>query len=447
LRFADLLVKEVDLQKDRILSVILEPEERCEFYRQLLSRRWLPLPSEKTFAENRVYAIDSSDGVIELAGGGIIHVARSMALSNKCGDETKTIRKLELDAFYPPSDEKLSEYRKLVREHLEHLAALEASEKLGKGDFILIDGSIFGRMNHIFQTLDVAGKEDFMLSYIETFYNLFHTCMKKNITFVGVAKDSRSTILRESLLAELLLEKTRKHDVELQMEIMSILQSLRRNPHQAPETIREIARKVSDDICIILRELVDNTPDYKIIMASKMEPGYSHPLKLELQNVPSGFVESLFAPDRRSELVRNFIASLPQEKASTSTEKVVYETLEHIAMYPAVASLYVRFAKNDIPLRIDIVHPDVEGWSLEEAGLGGKYVRFASARWESIVHTVLGLLNDLYAGLKSYNVLLASVDKYVRMTQKTKDLYKAKIESLLGVLIQQSRGVRRVSFP
>ena len=445
MRFVDLLVKEVNIRKDRILSVILEPEERSEFYRQLLSKRWLPLPPEKDFTENRIYAVDSSDGVIELAGGGIVHVVRSVALSNK--RDYKTIRKLELDAFYPPSDEKLSEYRKLVREHLEHLAALEAAKNLDHGDFILIDGTVFGRMNHVFQVLDIPGREDFMLSYVETFYSLLSTCIEKNITLVGVAKDSRSTLLRESLLAELLLEKTRNYDVEFQSEIMTLLRSLRRNPRQASKAIQEIIKKVEDEIHVIFRELFDNTPDYKIIMTSGMGPGYSHPLKLELRNVPSGFVESLFAQHRRSELVRNFVASLPQGKAGASIEKTIHKALKHMVAYPAVATFYVRFAKNDIPLRIDIVHPDVESLKLEKGGLSGEYVRFASAGWEGVVNTVLGLLRDLYAGLKNYNILLTSADKYVKLTQKTKDLYKSKIESLLGMLIQQSRGARRVSFP
>ena len=100
MRFADLLVEEVDVRKDRILRVILEPEERREFYRQLLSRRWLPLPPEKAPTKNRVYAVDSNDGVIELAGGGIIYVVRAAALSNR-RDEA---RRLEVDAFYPPSE-------------------------------------------------------------------------------------------------------------------------------------------------------------------------------------------------------------------------------------------------------------------------------------------------------------------------------------------------------
>jgi len=445
LRFADLLVKEVNILRDRILSVILEPEERCEFYRQLLSRHWLSLPPEKIPTKSKVYAIDSSDGVIELAGGGVIYMVRAAALSNKRDEEA--IRKLKLDAFYPPSDEKLNEYRKLMREHLEHLTALEAAKNLGPGDIILIDGSIFGRMNHVFQVLDIPGKEDFMLTYVETFYNLFNTCIKKNITLIGVAKDSRSTLLRESLLAELLLEEIRNYDTELQIEIVTILRNIQRSPRQAFKAIREIVKKVDKVIYTTLQELLDDMPDYKMIMISRMEPGYTHPLKLELRNIARGFVEILFTPSRRDELVRTFISSLPQNKVSTNIEKRIYKALEHMTAYPAVAALYVKFAKNDIPLRIDIVHPDVEKWSLEECDPSGKYVKFASDGWEDVAHRVLELLKGLYAGLKNYNVLLTSVDKYVKMTQNIKNLYKAKIESLLDTLIQQSRGVRRVSFP
>jgi len=113
-----------------------------------------------------------------------------------------------------------------------------------------------------------------------------------------------------------------------------------------------------------------------------------------------------------------------------------------MASYPAVATLYVRFSRNDIPLRVDVVHQKVERWSVE-----APHVRFAVGDWRNTVHDVLGLLGYLYAGLRNYNVLLTSADRYVKMTMDARDAYKLKIESFLGMLIEQSRGVRRVSFP
>lgn len=441
MRFADLLIKKINDRKDNLLRVILEPE-RSDFYRTILLKHWFSLPLTKEGIEGKVYAVDSSDAVIELAGGGVIYIVRAAALSNR-RDE---VRKLDLDAFYPPSDEKLSEYRVLAREHSEHLAAMEAIQSLNPGDAILIDGSIFGRMTHVFRALEIPGKEDFMLTYVKTFYQFLSKCLERNVILLGVAKDSRSTLLRESLLVELLLEKMKNYDTVLQLRILSILRSLHRFPRQASKAIQEIAEAVGEDICMILRELLDNMPDYKMIMSSRIGSGFSHPLKLELRNIARGFVEILYTPERRWELARAFISSLPLSRVHSKLEKFTYNVLEYMASYPAVGAFYVKFAENDIPLRIDIVHPSIERWGLEKEGSISGYVRFASD-WRDTVHNVLELLGSLYAGLKNYNVLLTIVDKYVKMTYATKNLYKRKIESLLDMLIQQSRGVRRVSFP
>ena len=61
-------------------------------------------PPEVEIVDEEIYAIDGSDGIIELAGGDVIHIVRAEALS----DRKNKIRELDLDAFYPPSDERLN---------------------------------------------------------------------------------------------------------------------------------------------------------------------------------------------------------------------------------------------------------------------------------------------------------------------------------------------------
>jgi len=427
-------MKEVEASRDELLRVVLEPEDKAAFYRELLLKHWLPLPETSSSLNCTVYAVDSSDRVIELAGGGVIHIARSAALSNR----QDKARKLRLHAFYPPSDEELSEYRKLMREHLEHEVALEAIQNLSAGDTVLIDGSIFGRMTHVFRVLRIPGREDFMFNYIETFQALLETCIKKNILLLGVAKDSRSTLLKDALLTELLLKKIEKYDPETQLKIIALL----RNLHREIRTVSEIARKIPDivyeKIRYILKELLYRMPDYKLIMTSRVGTGYSHPLRLELSRVSSGFVEMIFTPKQRAKLARKIVANLPAGKAD---EQRTHKTLEHIASYPPVTVLYVKFTENDLPLRVDVVHRDIKEWQIEE------YTGFVVKGWKQVVIRCLGLLSSLYAGLKNYNVLLTCVDQYVKFTRQSRDYYKSKIESSLNTLIQQSRGVRRVSFP
>ena len=104
LRFIDLLYEKALSKKDYLLKVVSEPEKRASFYRSLLLKRWFALPPEIEIVDKEIYAIDSSDGIIELAGGGVIHIVRAEALSNRKNE----IRELDLDAFYPPSDERLN---------------------------------------------------------------------------------------------------------------------------------------------------------------------------------------------------------------------------------------------------------------------------------------------------------------------------------------------------
>ena len=434
LRFVDLLIKEVRNIQNEILSVVLEPEDKAAFYRDLLLRRWYAIKDHpfNSPSAGTIYATDSSDCTIELAGGGIIHITRAAALSNQ-QDE---IRKLKLHAFYPPSDEELTEYRKLVREHLEHEVALEAIQELKGEDAILIDGSIFGRMLHVFKILKIPGKEDFMIQYVRTLHQLLEECTRKNIILLGVAKDSRSTLLKEALLIELLAERV-KNDPKIWTTVETLLMRFRRRPHDALKLLKRVSNEIGEEICRILQELLNKTPDYKMIIASKVSTGFSHPLKMEIKHVSSGFIKIVMDHKQRADLARKLAASLP-EKASIEE---VHEALSCISSYPPVAVLYAKFAEKDIPLRIDIIHPEVERWRIE-----GR-VGFAAGGWESITARALALLYNLYAGLKNYNVLLTHVDQYVKMTHRVKEEYKNKIESLIKVLIQQSRGARRVSFP
>jgi len=428
LRFIDLLVSEVKAARSELLKVILEPEDRARFYRELLLKRWHPLPKAAA-PECTVYAVDSSDCLIELAGGGVIHVVRAAAISNRRGE----VRKLGLHAFYPPPDKELVEYRKLVREHAEHVAALEAVRDLERGDALLVDGSLFGRMLHVFRPLRIPGREDFMVDYVETFSKLASECLRKCVLLVGVAKDSRSSLLRVALLSELAMERARELGQDALAAVASLLKRLRRRPRDAAKLLPSWAQGELRDI---LLEVLDRTPDYKVIIASGVGSGFSPPLRLELKRVSSGFMEAVLDPRRRRELAEKIAARLP----SNVSEREVREALGNIASYPPVAALYVKLAEGDLPLRVDIVHPDVLKWSSEPAG-------FAVGEWHGLTTATLALLCELYAGPRNYNVLLTRVDRYVKMTRQSREQYKSTIESVLNTLIQQSRGVRRVSFP
>jgi len=437
MRFADLLVKELKEKRNVLERVIWEPEERAYFYGKLLEKHWFTIPSTKFLKVPRIYAVDSSDGIIELAGGGVIHIVRAAALSNS-GEK---VRKLHLDSFYPRSNEGLVEYRKLMREKLEHEVALSVAKKLDEEDIILIDGSLLGRMLHVFNPLDVPGRGDVIVDYVNVFSSFLSACLQRNITLVGVAKDSKSSILREALLIELLLYTTKGYDQSLRKELENLVVQVYKNPRQTIGKVASLSSRIDGSIVRIFEELLDPTPDYKIIMATGLGKGYSHPLRLELRYFRENFIKAIFTPKKKLELVENFLNKLPSRGKIIQNVDAIYRAVEEIASYPPVASFYVRFRANDIPLRIDVVHPSIEKWSTDHLP------PFVRKGWEQVVERVLKVLEQLYAGLKNYNILLKKVDEYVRFTKIHRDNYKRIIESLLGKLIEQSRGMRRVSFP
>ncbi|MHA1665463.1 MAG: DNA double-strand break repair nuclease NurA [Candidatus Njordarchaeales archaeon] len=436
MRFIDLFVKMVESKRDNILRIIIEPDERIKFYNELVKKYWYPLPITRKLHLGCIYAIDSSDAIIELAGGGVIYIARSAGISNH-KDE---LREINLDALYPKFEEDLNEYRKLMREHLEHKVALKAANKLGDSDVILIDGSIFGRMSHVFMPINILGREDFMVKYVELFYELLETCIEKNILLVGVAKDSRSTLFKEAFLTELLLNKISNYENEMKLKIESIIPVIFRNPRDAIKLINELQGKVNVEVIEILRELLDPLPDTKIIISTKLKAGYSHPLKLTFKRLVRGYIEGIFKPEKRFEIARKFLNSLPTS-FNQDIEMRVQRALKYMALYPPVASFYVKFKDNDLPLRIDVVHDEI--YELESYDK----VPFIAGDWEGIIGKVISILSQLYAGLRNYNVLLTMVDNYVKFRREHKEKYKAMMEKILGILVEQSRGARRVSFP
>ena len=118
---------------------------------------------DPTEVSGKVFAIDSSDGVIEHRNGGVIHISRGIGVSND-GEE---IKDLSLEVFYPEGGRALREYRSLSRENIEHSVAIKCLEECNGNSFLLIDGSLYGRMLHVPEELPIRGEFPLIIEYIE----------------------------------------------------------------------------------------------------------------------------------------------------------------------------------------------------------------------------------------------------------------------------------------
>lgn len=110
--FVDLLLQELRSKKGDVLKVLKASGVILEEYRELFSKRWLPLDALYENL-NDVYAVDSSNGEVELSGGGVILFTRSLAIAPNGGE----VRRLRLDAFYPRRVHEYEDYRRFVREY------------------------------------------------------------------------------------------------------------------------------------------------------------------------------------------------------------------------------------------------------------------------------------------------------------------------------------------
>lgn len=429
-QFIDLFLEELDKKAQKIINVIEDSPERLNLYRELLRDKWHPLPAEAQLNKT-IYAVDSSDGGIELRGGATIHITRSIAVSNT-NDEKRCLR---VNVFYAKNQRDYVDYRRLAREHVEHQAALKALENMDQGDLLLIDGSLYGRMLHVFRPLKIHGLEHFLAEYVDTYHKLLAEALEKNVTLVGVSKDSKSTLLKEALLHEKLLETPVNSQLKTKLE--ELYSDLARNPRKTLEKIARMRQLniLPEEIYQIFLEASNPEPDVKILGNLQLSPGCSSPLILSLKKEHSGQLEVFLQRDKEK-IKERLRISFSEILSDEDTLEKLAQSVSKIAEYPPIIMLYAIFREKDIPLRVDIAAP----------GISAAETTFLKNA-PPVVRDVLATLRALYAGLKHYNVLLEAADDKVKMRRKNVEYYKQIIERKLNKILEQTRGARRVSFP
>ncbi|MEM4015140.1 MAG: DNA double-strand break repair nuclease NurA [Thermofilum sp.] len=431
-RFADLFVEEVRRKRGEILRVAAGSADLASRYRELVRGVWV----EGVEARNefdRVYAVDSSSDEIEVAGGGVILVTRAVAL----GANGRELRKLRVDAFFPRSIRDYEDFKRLLREHLEHEVALEAVEE--GADLVLLDGSLFGRMSHVVRELSVDGREGFLLDYVETYGQLLSRAVRKGVIIAGVSKDSRSTVLKEELLLSELRKRLEGCPTGLAEKVLELWARLRRRPSQVLEEVRRLVKEGLDPrIYELFEEAKSPVPDSKLLLLMNLGPGFTAPIRLTLERVQMGVIEVALTEETRLVALLDAIFEKVSDELGPRFAENVNRVLAALRSYPAVLASYVIFSRGDDPVRVDI--------AVNREDLAASTSRFVSSPPDSFIR-VLRQLAFLYSGRTSYNVLLLEADKRVRATAETLDLYHKLAMKELGELIVHSRGERRYFVP
>jgi len=438
--FLDLLLDEVKRNREELAKVAGGSSTTAEWYRELVQRKWNRFP-ERDLESRGVYAVDSSSGTVELAGGGVLVIARSIALG--IGGLQK--RRLRLEAFYPKDLRDYEDYLRLLREHLEHEVALDALET--DPEFILVDGSLYGRMIHVLKEVEIQDREDFMFDYVEAYSDFLSAALRKGTVVVGVSKDSRSTLFKEEVLKEQVLRIAREHGLDTQ-EILKLWSGLRRRPR---EVVEEVRRKTSSgaypaELYKFFEEARSPVPDSKILYHLNLGSGYTTPLLLKLSRVLAGQLDLVLddgSVDHVERLSRVFQKT--RDRIGSRFEGRARDLISRLRSYPPVAMFYVVFESGEDPVRVDVVARDISALSGAN-GLQGDAGRFMDDKPESLLR-VIALLRGMYAGIRGYNVLLLEADRRVKISDYTLETYRGVLMRELGLFFLLSRGERRVHYP
>lgn len=195
--FACLLKSKQAGLKDRIFKG--KPNFLEEDFKRRLISHWILLSCIDEFSVNAgdldVLAVDSSVYTNLLSNGGVFYIIRSLAARKDV-----VSKRLESDVIF--SRDRMSRIRELITakmEMLEFEAALEALKRGFDGDAILLDGSLYGRVSHVFIESKVDEERDSLLHYFRVYKELLDACCKSGVLLVGVSKEIRSTFYRDYL--------------------------------------------------------------------------------------------------------------------------------------------------------------------------------------------------------------------------------------------------------
>ncbi len=448
-RFIDLFMEVLRAKKTSMREKLGMKEDSIinEALKAVFDRNWHQIPRED-LEEVHVFAVDGSRAMREYVGGARFYVTRAFGVTNK-GEKA---RLLDSDVFYARGrEEEVQGYISLKTEFVEMKLALQNVKKL-KGDlkFILIDGSLYGRMSHLFREFPVDGDSAFSLDYIKLYSELLEKCKENNIHLVGVSKDSRANFTKTLLLKELFSEelKALKETLtpEERLTLSRCFKTINTNPNFTFEKLTELKKRhgrALEKMEAILLEARIGT-DFQMISHFASSPGYTTPVELGAQEQAMTMLKNI---SRNAEgYVRHNFKNAIVENYNRRDEflREAVETIRLILNFPTVVSFHVLFDPRDTPIRVDVPSWDV-GLDNTMRELTGNLLLY---EFKEKVEEVLRLLLSGYGGLRNYNVWLKYADDMVKLhLRDVDDIYERALERELGFLLIHTRGYRRVQYP
>lgn len=417
-------------------------EEARELLGPLARLFWHEIPVKSDYPPDGVVGSDGSQSERMLWSGTIWWVVRAVALSEK--HRTRVLS----TGFAPPGTRKqdFDWYLTVKMEDLEHRAALQGLKDIG-GNWLLLDGSLFGRLQHLPVDSPIFHDRLLLLDYYDALLDLIDYCRKNGVGVISISKDSRARHLGRYLIHRAMTDvfdsisprpslkiRRRVHDVVLSGsassddtdELVKDMKSKRGKTWKRAGSLLELGMQV--------------IPDHVLMQYLMMGEGFTTPILLAMSDdTRKNYVTAFRDPTAYSRT--RFKLAINEAESSSDMRRRIAITLRRLEDAPAIISFHTRLHPQDTPLRIDL-----PAWMI------GVKKRL----WEPIdpeatpggLNDVFDVLTGGYGGLQNYNIWQTRADAHARLSRDTVDsLYREVMEKELGTRIQFDRGYRRVYYP
>ncbi len=442
-RFLDLFVQELRGAKQDLLRRVLTGEESNEvdrYLHQAFLEDWRELPTPRK--ENlQVVAVDSGRALRRYSSGAFMYITRAIA-SSSWG---KSYRNMMFNSHVVASTSiQIANMVGLRSELCEHTAVLDALNDSDDVDVVLVDGSLYGRINQVPETFNYRGERDLYLRFMDSFSKLVERCRQRNILLVGVSKDSVANHLTKTLMRNIRQSIIESLEDELRPEQITQLIGLLNEVGKSARPLNELVRNLPlnkqqyEDLQGLVTELRRPRPDFSLISAWAETPGYTTPIEPH-PDVPLFKYE---AKNPRDYALRRFAsASGDHPGEEDAFEEWSVKVMEKVFGLPAFVTVCVKLAPNDTPLRIDVPASTI---GLPDRLIDLKEPKRLDPPPEKLMQA-LALLQAEYGGLDLYNVWLVQADQEARLpVRDVTNLYEPLIEKELRISLSPLRRDRRI---
>ena len=435
--FVDIFINEVNEVKDMLMNYfsldtpqdIIEERVRYEFLSHWISLERLLSIDDHKLDEYSIIAVDSSYQGSWYAHGKALHIIRAVAID----DRGRTFRHLMLEYNASQRPRTISNVVKLLAEASEYNVCLKAVRDIDKPPIVLLDGSLYSRLAHPPVEYLADRHKHVYIETMRSFIELIDEVGKKGGILVGVVKDSTSEHLRLAILKNIILSFLPElEDVALEGSISKLFKM----------TSKEL-RKIDDDhVKKALRKLLNKLrfreSDYSIIMRYAERAGFTRPLLVGCLRSKCfkkfTFIEKVGILSFVLKTWKRHMKTLDKDSREEFKREACSVMLK-LKSIPAIFTSYVLPRANELPLRIDVLMPQLE---LKRFFFFNN-VNFVNEEPPSEIFLIVKKIVNDYADLTMYNPLLFAVHRMAKITRREFKLYEIALRNMGVNLIPKRR--------